>query len=175
MLVALDAEPGEKPDRAGLGPDTSTSLFARRRTKAAVTKFRIKNPANTNGGVFLKGRAPESRRALRPERLAVGSVSGLFERRHEIFLAFPFEFFLGGFEACDARRNFFPRTREAITLFGHCPSFLRRVFESRPTSIGDRNWGTNADAALQDCDCLRLATSAVDKTLTMLVAFTSSR
>jgi len=163
MLVALDAEPGEKPDRAGLGPDTSTSLFARRRTKAAVTKFRIKNPANTNGGVFLKGRAPESRRALRPERLAVGSVSGFFE------------FFLGGFEACDARRNFFPRTREAITLFGHCPSFLRRVFESRPTSIGDRNWGTNADAALQDCDCLRLATSAVDKTLTMLVAFTSSR
>jgi len=42
-------------------------------------------------------------------------------------------------------------------------------------SIGDLNWGTNADAALPDCDCLRGAASAVDKTTTMLVAFTSSR
>jgi hypothetical protein len=115
------------------------------------------------GGRLKTGALYDQNALLRPKRFAVGSVPGFFERSHEIFFAFPFEFLLGGFEACDARRNFFPRAREALTLFGHCPSLLSRVLESRPTAIGDRNWGVNADVALQDCDCLRKAASAVDK------------
>src|ERR1700761_6485795 len=99
------------------------------------------------GGRLKTGALYHQNALLRPEGFAVGSVPGFFERRHEIFLAFPFEFLLRGFEACDARRNFFPRSREALTLFGHCPSLLSRVLESRPSAIGGRNWGVNADAA----------------------------
>jgi hypothetical protein len=83
----------------------------------------------------LKGEG--ARRALlRPERLAVGSIPGLFERRHKIFLAFAFEFLLCRLEACDACGNLFSRTSEAFVPFGHGPSFLSRVRESCPECIG---------------------------------------
>jgi hypothetical protein len=96
-------------------------------------------------------RAEHANQALsRPERFAVGSVAGVFKRRHAIFLAFPFESFLGRSEVCDACRDFFSRTSEPVVLVGHCPSFLSRV-----PVIGRRDWGVNADAALQDCDCAR--------------------
>jgi hypothetical protein len=91
------------------------------------------------------------------------------QRGLKIFFAFPFEFFLGGFEAGDAACDFVARVSEALFLFGHCPSFV-----SRPIAIGGLDWGANAETALQDCGCVHDAI-AVDKTGTVLVALASSR
>jgi hypothetical protein len=109
------------------------------------------------------------RRVLRPERSAGGSVHGIFQRGHKIFLAFPPEFFLGGFEAGDAACDFITRACEALFLVGHCPSFV-----SRPIAIGGPDWGANAETALQDCGCAHDAI-AVDKKRALLVAFALPR
>lgn len=66
---------------------------------------------------------PGTRRALRV-------AAGIFQGGDKIFLTLAFEFFLGGFEARDARRDFFPLQSEPVLLFGHS-----NPFESCPASI----------------------------------------
>jgi hypothetical protein len=65
---------------------------------------------------------------LRPERRAFNSrpdifMPGVLQRGHEIFLALAFEFFLRGFEAGNARDDFFPLQSGVVWLFGHAHPF----------------------------------------------------
>jgi hypothetical protein len=70
--------------------------------------------------------------------LGVRSVAGISQRGYKIFLALPLEFFLRGFEVCNARRDLFALASEAIFLFGHAyplipafdflPLFFVRVY-----------------------------------------------
>jgi hypothetical protein len=65
---------------------------------------------------------------LRPERRAFNSrpdifMPGVLQRGREIFLALAFEFFLRGFEAGNARNDFFPLQSGVIWLFGHAHPF----------------------------------------------------
>jgi hypothetical protein len=80
---------------------------------------------------------------------ALGSVPRIFQRGEKILFAFAFESFLGGFETCHPHFDFFALLRQSVLQFGHA----HPPFDSVPTSIGVRDWGTNWDTALQDCDC----------------------
>jgi hypothetical protein len=60
---------------------------------------------------------------LGPERWALKTTPGILQRRYEIFLAFPLEFFLVGFEVCDERCDFFPLLSDSVLLFGHAHPF----------------------------------------------------
>jgi hypothetical protein len=80
-------------------------------------------------------------------RRSLRSVARIGKRRREIFVTFPPEFFLGGFENCNARCNFFPLPGDVVLLFDHA-----RPFDSGSMLICGRDWGANWDTALQDCD-----------------------
>jgi hypothetical protein len=87
-------------------------------------------------------------------------VARIFQRGDKIFLTLAFEFFLRGFEICDARDDFFPLQSGVVWLFGHAHPFG----DSCPACIGGRDWGANWEEALQDCDCRRACSVlAVDK------------
>ena len=47
----------------------------------------------------------------------------IIQRGDAIFFALALEFFLRGFEICDAGRDFFPLPSEAILRFGHAHPF----------------------------------------------------
>jgi hypothetical protein len=106
-----------------------------------------KTPPGMNDGILSRGRARALKGALGQVRLGIGTVAGIFQRGHEILIALPLEFFLRGFEVCNTHCDFFPPASEAFFLFGHADSF-----DFCLVPIGDRDWGTNWDAALQDCD-----------------------
>ena len=54
-------------------------------------------------------------------------MAGIFERRNKIFLTLAFEFFLGRFEVCNTRCDFFPLLSGAVLLFGHAHPFDSRL------------------------------------------------
>ena len=60
----------------------------------------------------------------------------IIQRGDAIFFALALEFFLRGFEICDARRDFFPLPSEAILRFGHAHPYLSRVPRSLASAIG---------------------------------------
>jgi hypothetical protein len=71
-------------------------------------------------------------------RRSLGSVARIGKRGREIFVAFPFEFFLGGFEIRNAHCDFFPLLSEVVLLFDHV-----RPCDSGPMLICGRDWGAN--------------------------------
>lgn len=65
-------------------------------------------------------------------------VARIFQRGRKILLAFAFEFFLGSFEVCHARRNFFALARQTIVSFAHAHPLLSRVPRILAFVIGAR-------------------------------------
>ncbi len=105
-----------------------------------LRKIRMRRAANQQRGraEMMRGGAVTGRAALGPQRFAVGSVAGIFQRGHAIFFALALEFFLGRLEACDARCDFFPLESEAVFLFGHDHPFLILVLWALANAIGAR-------------------------------------
>ena len=67
-------------------------------------------------------------------------------------MALPFEFLLRFPETRHACHNFGSLAREPFFLFRHRPSrSCLNSFDSRPDTIGGREWGVNWETALQDC------------------------
>jgi hypothetical protein len=81
-------------------------------------------------------------------RRALRCSAGVFQRGDKIFRALALEFFLGGFEVCNAACDFFPLASEVVLRFGHA----HIPFDSCPIPIGGCDWGVNWDKALLDCD-----------------------
>ena len=87
------------------------------------------------------------------------------------YFALALEFFLGRFEACDARCDLFPLASEAVFLFGHDHPFLDSCRVALANAIGARI-GTGRRGIVIVRHALALA---VDKIGVVLVARTPSR
>ena len=56
-------------------------------------------------------------------RRALRCSAGVFQRSDKIFRALALEFFLGGFEVCNAACDFFALASEVVLQFGHAHPF----------------------------------------------------